>query len=83
MIRIFDTHMFTCCYLGKHRWGRLVIWIEKASLENIGQLLEIIEVEPNHELLLKLRNLGELDACTFPYIIPVVPRLLAVELIKG
>ena len=52
-------------------------------MENIRQLLEITEVECNHELLLTTKNLRELGPNPFPYIIPVVPRLLPVELIKG
>ena len=42
-----------------------------------------METECNHELLLTARNLRELAAFPFPYIIPVVPRLLPVELIEG
>ena len=57
--------------------------MEKAGLENIKQLLEIIEAEHNHELLLTVRNLRELVACAFPYIIPVVSRSLPSELIEG
>ena len=83
MICAFDTHLFSCCYLGKCRRGRLVNWIEKAGLENIRRLLEIIEIECNHELLLTTRNLRELAAYAFPYIIPVVPLSLPVELIEG
>ena len=30
-----------------------------------------------------LRNLRELAACIFPYIIPIIPRSLPVELIEG
>ena len=62
---------------------RLVNWIEKTSLENIRRLLEIKEAERNHELMLMVRNLGELVACTFPYIIPVIPRSLPAEIIEG
>ena len=63
--------------------GRLVNWIEKASLVNIRKLLEVMEVERNHELLLTMRNLRELATCPFPYIIFVIPRSLPVELIEG
>ena len=45
--------------------------------------MEKIEAERNHELLLMVRNLGELAACAFPYIIPVVPLSLPIELIEG
>ena len=36
-----------------------------------------------NELLLTTRNLQELAACAFPYIIPVIPRSLLTELIEG
>ena len=39
--------------------------------------------ERNHELLLTTKNLRELGASPFPYIIPIFPRSLPVELIKG
>ena len=52
-----DIPLFSCCYLGKRRRGRLVNWIEKAYLENIRRLLEITEAEHNHELLLTVKNL--------------------------
>ena len=83
MIRVFDKHLFSCCCPSKHRRGRLVNWIEKAGLENIRRLLEITELEHNHELLLTVRNLRELAACAFPYIIPVVSSSLPIELIEG
>ena len=50
---------------------------------NIRSLLEVTEVERNHELLLTVRNLRELATYAFPYIIPVVPCSLPAELIKG
>ena len=50
---------------------------------NIRRLLEITEVEYNHELLLTTTNLRELGASPFPYIIPIVPCSLPVELIEG
>ena len=37
--------------------GRLVNWIEKVGLENIKRLLEIMEAERNHELVLTVKNL--------------------------
>ena len=46
------------------------------------QLLEITEVERNHELLLMVKNLRELGASPFPYIILVVPHSLPAKLIK-
>ena len=83
MIHIFNTQLFSYCYLSKRRRGWLVNWIEKAGLENIRRLMEIIEVERNHELLLTARNLRELAVYAFSYIILVIPLSLLTELIKG
>ena len=63
--------------------GWLVSWVEKASLERIRRLLEIIEEERNHELLLSLKNLWELGTSPFPYIVLIIPRPLPVELVRG
>ena len=57
--------------------------MEKASLECIKWLLEIIEAERNHEILLSVNNLWELGASPFRYIVPVIPRSLLEELIRG
>ena len=61
----------------------LVNWIEKAGLENIRRLHEIMEAERNHELLLTANNLRELGGNPFPYIISVIPHSLPVEVIEG
>ena len=57
--------------------------MEKARLDRIRRLLENIEREYNHKLLLSIKNLQELGASPFPYIAPVLPCLLLEELIKG
>ena len=57
--------------------------MEKASLESIRRLLESTKVEHNHELLLSVKNLRKLGASPFHYIVPVIPRPLLGELIKG
>ena len=57
--------------------------MKKASLECIRRLLKITEGECNHELLLSMKNLQELGANHFPYIVLVISRPLPVELIKG
>ena len=67
----------------RRRLGRIVNWIEKAGLENIRRLLEITEAERNHELLLTVENLRELGGRPFPYIIPIVPFSLLMEVIEG
>ena len=43
----------------------------------------MIEAERNHELLLMARNLRELAAYAFPYIILVISHSLPAKLIKG
>ena len=63
--------------------GRLVNWLEKARLDHICQLLEITERESHHELLLSMKNLQELGANPFLYIVPVLPRPLPIEVVKG
>ena len=57
--------------------------MEKASLDSIRSLLEITKGERNHELLLSVKNLQQLGTSPFPYIVPVIPRPLPKELIKG
>ena len=57
--------------------------MEKERLDRISRLLEIIERECNHELLLFVRNLQELGTSPFPYIVPILPYPLPVELVKG
>ena len=57
--------------------------MEKARLDHISQLLQITEREHNHELLLPVKNLQELGASPFRYIMHVLPRPLLAELVKG
>ena len=52
-------------------------------MDRIRQLLEITKRECNHEFLLFEKNLQELGASPFTYIVPVIPRPLPGELIKG
>ena len=70
-------------FVGRHRGSRLISWVEKVRLDSIRWLLEITKRERNHELLLSTKNLQELGASPFPYIVPVIPRPLPEELIKG
>ena len=69
-------------FVGRCRRGRLVNWVEKARLDCINRLLEITERERNHELFLYAKNLQELGASPFPYILHVLPRQFLVELVK-
>ena len=82
ILRVLTCSLFET-FAGERRRGRLVSWVEKASLECIRQFLKIIKEERNHDLLLSVKNLQELGANPFPYIVPIIPRLLPVELVKG
>ena len=57
--------------------------MEKTRPDRISRLLEIIEREPSHELLLSVKNLKELSASPFLYIVHVLLRFLPAELVKG
>ena len=57
--------------------------MEKARLDRISRLLEITKRERNHELLLSMKNLQELGANPFSYIVHVLPRPLPAKLVKG
>ena len=59
--------------VGKRRRGRLVSWIDKASLDRIRWLLEITEAEHSCELLLSVKNLRELGTSPFRYIVVSSP----------
>ena len=61
----------------------MVNWVEKARLDRILWLLEIIETERHHELLLSAKNLQDLGTSPFPYIMPVISRPLPNEVVKG
>ena len=58
----FDMPINSELFIGKHRRGLLVSWVEKASLDRIRRLLEITEGERNHDLLLFMKNLQKLGA---------------------
>ena len=57
--------------------------MEKVSFKKIQRLLEISERERHHEILLTVKNLRELSRSPSPYIIPVIPRPLLVEIVEG
>ena len=52
------------------------------TFPNISRLLEITEREHNKPLLL-VKNSQELGSSPFPYIAPVIPRLLPREVVRG
>ena len=79
----FDMPLLYELFVGRHRQGLLVSWVEKARLDGIKRLLDIIERECNYELLLSAKNLQELGPSPFPYIVLVIPCPFLEELIKG
>ena len=52
------------------------------TFPNISRLLEVTEREHN-EPLLSVKNSHELGSSPFPYIAPVIPRLLPREVVEG
>ena len=78
-VRVFYYHFFSKESLR----GRLVNWVEKANFEKIQKLLEISERKRHHEILLTAKNLCELSHSLSPYIIPVIPCPLPIEIVKG
>ena len=46
-------------------------------------MLEITEREHHNELLLSTKNLQDLGASPFPYIVPILPPPLPNEVVKG
>ena len=79
----FDLPILFELFVGRHKGGRSVSWVKKGRLDLIRRLLEITEMECNHELLLSMKYLQELGANYFPYIVLVVPCPLPEEIIKG
>ena len=70
-------------FIGRHKRGWLISLVDKTRLDCIRWILKITEREHNHKIFLFVKNLQELGASPFPYIVPVIPRLLPEELIKG
>ena len=66
---------------GKNWRGRLVQWVEKASLEKIRRLLEVSEQERHCEVLLTLKNLTNVRRSPAPYSLPIIPRSLPLEIV--
>ena len=52
-------------------------------MDRISRLLKITERECNHKLVLYVKNLHELGASSFPYIVHVLPCPLLAEFVKG
>ena len=57
--------------------------MKKARLDCIRRLLEITARERHQELLLFVKNLRDLGASPFPHIVPILPRPLLSEVVKG
>ena len=68
----------------RKKWrGRLVHWVERASLEKIRRLLEVSEQKRHFEVLLTLKNLADVRRSFTPYILPIIPRSLPLEIVGG
>ena len=71
-------------YWCRENWrGRLVQWVEKASLEKIRRLLEVSEQEHHYEVLLTLKNLADIRRSPVPYSLSIIPRSPPLEIIDG
>ena len=57
--------------------------MEKSGFKNIQKLLEISKQERHHKILLTVRNLRELSRSPSPYILPVIPCPLPIEIVEG
>ena len=57
--------------------------MEKDGFKNIKKLLEIFEREWHHEILLTVKNLHDLSRNPSPYILPVIPHSLPIEIVEG
>ena len=57
--------------------------MERASFEKIRKLLEISERERHHEVLLTLKNLGDLSRNPTLYNVTVIPCPLPIEIVEG
>ena len=76
-----QTLLLCAACAGKSWRGKLVNWVEKASFENIRKLLEIFEWERHHEVLLTLKNLGDLSRNPAPYNVLVILRPLPTKIV--
>ena len=76
------TFLLCAACAGKSQRGKLVNWVEKANFEKIRKLLEILELERHHEVLLALNNLGDLSHNPTPYIFPVILCPLPTEIVE-
>ena len=57
--------------------------VERASFTKIRRLLEISDQERHHEVLLNVKNLHDLRHHPLPYSVPIMPRLLPLEVVEG
>lgn len=63
--------------------GRLVEWVEKASFDRLNKLFEISSLEQDHQTLLSAWNLLEVVQELWPYMLPIIPRLLPKIVVPG
>ena len=72
--------------MDRYPYHRYTILLEATrALAHIGVHIYTSRFLPisNHELLLSVKNLQELGASPFPYIVLIIPRSLPTELFKG
>ena len=77
-----QTLLLCAACAGKIQRGKLVNWVEKASFEKIRKLLVIFKREQHHEVLLTLKNLGDLSRNPASYSVPVISRPLPIEIVE-
>ena len=80
--RCARTLLLCAACVGKCQTGNLVNLVEKGSFEKIRKLLEIFKRERHHEVLLTLKNLGDLSRNLAPYSVLVIPCPLPTEIVK-
>ena len=82
-ISVFMWDLLWIIDAGKDWRGRLVQWVETASLEKIRRLLEVSEQELHCEVLLTLKNLADVRQIPNPYSLSIIPRSLPLEIVEG
>ncbi|XP_034672494.1 uncharacterized protein LOC117904081 [Vitis riparia] len=63
--------------------GKLVEWVEKASFDRLNKLFEITSAERRCELLLSAQNLRLVVQQPQAYVLNILPRRLAEEVVVG
>ena len=58
-------------------------WVKKSSIEKIRRLLEISEREHHCQVLITSENISVVRRNPAPYTLPVIPRPLPSDVVKG